>query len=286
MRSAGTPVIGAAHSGPRPRTCAASASKPTVWRADELRVVKAFRHDDRHHRQGERGVGPGPDQDHLVRLRRGLGHAHVDRDDVGPAATGGGQMRTRVRLAGEVRAPEQDEPRVGAHVLLRVRLENARQAEAEAAQPPADHRGVPPLATPEIREATEEMGAHPRPVVVREETVPRPEPDRLAAGLAHPAGNHVERLVPAGPAPGVLAPARADERVEEPLRVVDDLARRLAPDAEEPSAVGVVRIAPHAQEPAVLDADQHPAERRVAVHGAHRAERLLAARRRLHMTAV
>ena len=252
----------------------------------ELRVVKPLPDDDRHHRQGERGVGPGPDQDHLVGLRRGLGLAHVDRDDVGPAATGGGQVRTGVRLAGEVGAPQHDEARVRAHVLLRVRLEGARQSEAEAAQPPADHRGMPPLAAPEIREAPEEVGADPRPVVVREEPVPRPEPDRLAAGFAHPGGDHVERLVPADPAPGVLSPARADERMEEPARVVDDLARRLAPDAEESAAVRVVRIAPHAQEAPALDGDQHAAERRVAVHGAHGADRARAARRRAHWPAV
>ena len=33
MRSAGTPVMGAAHSGPSGRTWAAKASNPTVWRA-------------------------------------------------------------------------------------------------------------------------------------------------------------------------------------------------------------------------------------------------------------
>ena len=69
------------------------------------------------------------------------------------------------------------------------------------------------------------------------------------------------------------------ERVEEPVRIVLDLSGRLAPDAEEPAAVGVVRIAADAQKAPVLDVHQHPAEGRVAVHRAHRPDRAGACRR-------
>ena len=50
------------------------------------------------------------------------------------------EVAAGVRLAREVRAPEQHQLRVRAHVLLRVDVEHAGDAEAEAAEAPADHR--------------------------------------------------------------------------------------------------------------------------------------------------
>src|SRR5437773_880521 len=113
------------------------------------------------------------------------------------------------------------------------------------------------------------MRADPRPVVVGEETVARPESDRLASRRAHSPGDQVERLVPTGLAPLMLRPARADQRLQEAPRVADDLSRGLAPDAEKAAAVRVVGVPADLDETIVLDLDEHAAQGRMTAHRAH-----------------
>ena len=103
--------------------------------------------------------------------------------------------------------------------------------------------------------------------------MPGPDAHRLATRRAHARGDEVERLVPRRLAPGV-GPRRGERGPAGAAAagVADDLARGLAAHAEKALAVGIVGVAPHADEPAVLDLDQHAAEGRVAVHRAHRAD--------------
>ena len=238
---------------------------------DELPVAEILRDEHVHDAEGERRVGAGPDDQHLVRLRGGLGPAHVDRDHVGAAATRGHQMRGGVRLAREIGAPQHDQLRVRPHVLLGIGLERTGEADAEPAEPPADHGGRPPLAAPEIGEAPKELRVDARAVVVGEEAVARPEPDRLAPDRPEPFRDAIERRVPRH-LPERRVPAVARERGQQALRVSDDLARGVAAHAEEAAAVGIVRVARDLDEPPVLDGDQHPAEGRMAVHRAHGAD--------------
>ena len=191
---------------------------------DEVAIVELLGDDDVHHRERERRVGAGPEDQDLVGLRGGFGLAHVDGYDARAAAPGGGHVARRVRLRREVGAPQHDQRAVYAHVLLGIRLEQAGEAEAEGAQAPADHRRAPPLAAVEIGEPAEQMRRDARAVVVREDPVSRPRPDGLAAGRAHPRDDQVERLAPARTPPFTVAPAVADQRVEQALRVADDLA--------------------------------------------------------------
>ncbi len=241
-------------------------------RGDEGGVVEALGDDHVHHPQGERGIGAGADEQRLVRLRRRLGAPHVDVDDVRAAPPRQGEVPAGVRLACEVRAPEDDQRRVLAHVLLGVHPEDAGEPQAEGAQAPADHRRVPPLAAVEVGEAPQQLRRDAGAVVVGEEAVAGPGAHRRGPDHPRPFRDGIEGVVPADLLPGAAA-RPSPQGMEEPARVVDDLARRMAADAEEPAAVGVVRIAPHAVDAAALvEVDQHPAQRRMAVHRTHGAD--------------
>ena len=61
--------------------------------------------------------------------------------------------------------------------------------------------------------------------------------------------------------------------MKQALGVADDLAGRVAADAEKATAVGILGIAADRFDPAVLDVDEHSAQRRMAIHRTHRAER-------------
>ncbi len=152
---------------------------------DELAVPQLLGHDHVHEGQGQGGVGAGADQQHVVGLAGGLRLAHVDRDHVGAAATSGGEVAPGVGLGGEVGAPQDDHLRVGAHVLLRVGLDDAGEPEAEGAEPPADHRGAPPLGAVQVGEAAQQVRGHASAVVVGEQPVARPGADRGGAGGLH-----------------------------------------------------------------------------------------------------
>src|SRR5262245_57328922 len=106
MRGAGTPVSASAHSGVCRRV------PRQVLEADcmtlyELAVVEGLGDDDVHHRQCERRVGAGTDDEGLVGLPEGFGAADVDRDHAGTPAAGGVKAWARVGLARQVGAPEQ-----------------------------------------------------------------------------------------------------------------------------------------------------------------------------------
>jgi hypothetical protein len=189
----------------------------------ELAVVEALRDQHVHDPEREGRVGARPQEQHLVGLGRRLGAPHVDGDHVRAAAAGFHQVPRGVRLAREIGSPQHDQVRVGPHVLLGVGLERPGEADAEAAEPPADHGGRPPLAAPEIGEAAQQLRVHADPVVGGEEAVTRPETDRLAPHRPHAADDAVERLVPAD-LPQRRVPAIAHERLEQTLRVVQDLA--------------------------------------------------------------
>ena len=155
----------------------------------EVAVVTALADDHVHQGQREGGIGSWPEPQDLIRLGRGLGGSHVDGDDVGATTPGRREVAAGIGLAGEIGSPEEDQPGVLAHVLLRVGLEHAGEPEPEGAEPPADDGRVPPLAAVEVGEAAQQMRADPRPVVVGEETVACPESDRLASRRAHSPGD-------------------------------------------------------------------------------------------------
>src|SRR5262249_18547234 len=146
--------------------------------------------------------------------------------------------------------------------------------QAERADAPADHRRAPPLAAVEVREPAEEVRVDARAVIVREKPVTRPGADGLAAGDVHAVDDAVQSFLPACAVPRP-APLSADHRVEQPPRVVEDLSGRLSTDAQETLAVRIFLVAAGADDPPILELDEHPAERRVAVHGAHRADNAL-----------
>ena len=224
-----------------------------------------------HHAERQRRVGSRPDHERLVGLRGRFRAAHVDRHDVGAAPPGGHHVARRVWLAREVCAPQHDQRRVRAHVLLGVGLEDAGEPQAEGAEAPADHSRVPPLTAVEVREATHQMRADTGAIVVGEESVPRPGADRRAPRRARALGDQIQRLVPRGAAQPVAA-SRAQQRHQQTARVADDLPRGLAADTQEAAAVRVVRVSADADEVPVLDLDQHPAQRGMAIHRAHRAD--------------
>ncbi len=118
-------------------------------------VVPLLRADHVHHRQCQRAVSAGADDQHVVRLGGRRGAAHVDRHDMRAAAFRGQQMPCGIRLAREVGCPEDDEPGMLAHVLLRIGLEHAGQPESEGPQAPADHGRIPEVAAVEICETGE-----------------------------------------------------------------------------------------------------------------------------------
>ena len=198
---------------------------------DESGVVQPLADDDVHHSERERGVGPRPDQQGLVRLRRRLRLPHVDGDDVRAAALRGSQVTARQRLARDIRSPEEDERRVRPHVLLRVHAQNAGEAEAEGAEPPADHRRAPPLAAVQVGEPAEQLGRDPRAVVVGEESMPRPGTDCRRPDGTRPRGDGIQRVFPGRALPRSTA-RRTAKRMHDALWIADDLARRLAADAE------------------------------------------------------
>ena len=239
---------------------------------DARAVPQPLGDDHVHHAEGQRGVAARAHDQRLVGLGGGLRLPDVDGDHVGAAPARRRHVAGGVGLRGEVGAPQEDELRVRAHVLLGVRLQVTGEAEAEPAEAPADHRAAPRLGAPEVGEAADEVAGDPRAVVGRRQAMAGPEPDRLAARGAHPRGDEVERLVPRRLSPRVGPAARAHQRVQQAVGVADDLARGLAALAEEALAVGVVGVAPQAHEAAVLHLDQHAAEGRVAVHRAHRAD--------------
>ena len=245
--------------------------EPDGVSADERGVVQPLCDDHVHHAQRQGGIAPGADQQRLVGLRRGFGAPHVDVHHVRAAALRGREVAPGVRLAGERLPPEDDEVGVGAHVLLRVHLEDAGEAQPEGAEAPADHRRAPPLAAVEVGEAPQQLGGEPGAVVVGEEPVPAPRSDGGGTGGARAPGDAVERVVPGGALPRSAARG-APERMEKALRIADDLARGVAADAEKAAAVGVFGIAADGRDASVFQIDQHPAERRMTVHRTHGAD--------------
>ncbi len=226
-----------------------------------------------HHGERQRGIRARADQQDLVRPGGGFRLPNIDRHDLRAALLRRDQVPRRVWLTRQIGTPEDNERGILVHVFFRVGLERAGEAHAEPAEPPADHRRGPVLAAVEIGEARQHLRARGDAVVVGEVAVSGPDARSQAAGTFTSRGDEIERFVPACLPPGVFGPALADQRLEEPLRVVDDLPRGLAANAEETLAVGVVLVALDADELAVLHIDAHAAERRVAAHRAHRRNR-------------
>src|SRR5438094_562483 len=100
-------------------------------------------------------------------------------------------------------------------------------------------------------------------------SVPGPRSDRLPAGGAHPVDDEVQGFVPARLPPGTVSSPFPDERVQDPIRIADDLARSMPTDAEEAAAVRILLVTRDLHHAAFLDLDEHPAQGRVAIHRTH-----------------
>src|SRR5262249_59456257 len=81
--------------------------------------------------------------------------------------------------------------------------------------------------------------------------------DALPICGAHAGHDRVERLVPRRASPAAAA-CRAEHRVKQPPRIVEDLWRGLASHAEEAAAVGIVDVAGHARHAA--RSEEHTSE--------------------------
>ena len=237
---------------------------------DELARAEPLGDDHVGHAERQRGVGARTDQPRLVGVARGLGAPDVDGDDARAAPARLDQVGRGSRLARQVGAPEDDEPRMRGHVFLGIRLDHARERESIGAHGPADDGRVPHLHAAQVTEAHEERPVDPGHV----RAVAEPDAHSLPPGRGHGGDDAIERVVPGDGAPAVFAaPAVPHEGLGEAKPVVGDLGGGAAPDAEEAAAVGIVLIALDALQPSVLrHLDQHPAVRRVAVHRAHGAD--------------
>jgi hypothetical protein len=235
-------------------------------------VVELLGDDHVHHAQGQCRIRARTDHEHLMRALGRLGVAHVDGDDLGAAALGGDDMARRVRLAGQVGAPEHDLRRVLPHIFLGIGLQNAAEAHAKGAEPPADHDAAPGLAAVQISEALDELPADACAVVGARHPVAGPQPHPLASGSLHALHDAIECLVPAHSAPGVRGAAVAHQRMEQPLGIVDDLTRGLPAHAQKTLAVRVVFVAHHSHQAPMLDFDQHATQSRMTAHRTHGAD--------------
>ena len=220
---------------------------------DEDRIMEPLANDDVHERERQGGVGARPDQMGLVGLLERLAPPHIDGDDPRAATLGCDQVRRRGGLTGEVGAPEDNEVRVGCHVLLGVDLHRSRERHAEAAQ---------------VRKARGQPSAD----RVDDDAVTCPDRHRFRPYLDDRRRDAIECLVPGGVAPRVVRAHVAQTRTKDAHRVVDDLPGGLATNAEEAAAVGILVITADAENAIVLDLDLHPAVRRMAVHRAHGAD--------------
>ena len=248
--------------------------KPDRMALDKGSVPRLIRDDDMHHGQRQRRVRARPDENHLIRQRRGFGSAHVHDDDPGATPLCDLDMPKRRRLTDGIGPPEDHEFGILAQIFLRRGLYGTGQARTKPAEPPADHRGVPELAPVEVREPLHLAALQPEAIIVRQVAMPLPETDALSTDRIHPACHHIERVIPACPGPCFRSPPRAHQGREDPLPVADDLMGSLAPHAQEALTVRVGFVTDNRRELAVLHRNIHPAERRMAVHRAHGLEAL------------
>ena len=156
---------------------------------DEIAIVELFADDHLHHRKRQRGIRSRPDQHDFVGLRSGLCISDIDGDDPGTTLLSGHKMPRCVGLAGEIGSPHDDQLGMRPHVFLGVDLERAGEANAKAAEAPADHRRSPILAAVEVGEAGEHLTARREPVVVGQIAVRAPQGRRFASGCAHAIGD-------------------------------------------------------------------------------------------------
>src|SRR5215813_14922325 len=80
------------------------------------------------------------------------------------------------------------------HILLGADLERARQAHAEAAEPPADHCGMPVLSAVDIGEPLHQLD---RDRTTRRKTAMScPQAHSFGSDCLHPLHDEIQRLVP------------------------------------------------------------------------------------------
>ena len=202
-------------------------------------VVPSLADDHLEHRQDEGHVGTGPDRQPLVGLGSGFGKARVEVDQFALAARAleqvdgiGGDQGLAAVGAGhdDVVAVEDVRRRAGAKGGAEP-LQIGRQAEGRMAHGVGGAEAFGQLQEEVLLERSLGGGEHHAGagVLVRD-------------GL-HAARDQVERLLPTGSPPFPFAPlADPDQRVLEPVRIVDDLDSGVAAGAEHAPALDEVRV--------------------------------------------
>ena len=264
MRSAGTPVMGAAHSGPSGAHVRGQRVEADRVARDELRVVETFRRSMTDIIASASAASvPG----RIRIISSDCAAASVSRTSIvttwaprrRAAARCGAVFGWLARLAPQSRTrrawsrpcPPSCSPRGLPSAPGRSRRAPSRSSRGATTGSPRDSRsGGGGASRPASRSCSRRA---------RAPTRARPPRGRPRASGRRP--GRAPR--PSWPGRQASSPRRARTSGWRSRRgIVDDLARRLAPDAEEPAAVGVVRIAPNLRSRPSSTRDEHPAERR------------------------
>ena len=209
-----------------------------------------------HQAQRQRAVGAGQQRQVLVALVRGLGLARVDADQLRALALGLVGEGPEMQVGGDrVAAPDEDQLRLGEVRQVHADLVPVGGRQRRAAGRGADGAVQAGRAQP-VEEAARHglalQQAHGAGIAVGEDGLRVARRDRLQA-----AGDLGDRLVPADAleARRFVLGVDALERVQHALRVVGPL--RVARDlgAQRAVGAGMLRLALHLDDLAVLDGD-------------------------------
>src|SRR5262245_14377595 len=151
--------------------------------------------------------------------------------------------------------------------LTCVDLERARQAHAEAAKPPADHRGVPILAAVHIGEAAHHLNRD--RATRRKAAVTCPKTHSLGSDRPHALHDEIQRLIPTCAAPGIRAAIITNLGVQQSFRIAKNLVGATPAHAKEALTVRIALVTADGLELATFHLDQHSAKRWMTIHGTH-----------------
>ena len=272
MVAASIPVTAPTRSGANASSRRSTSSQPEASAAIERAVDAPLVEQDARHRQQQRRVATGPDEDVLVRQPRGLGTTRIDRHHLSAARPQVAQARLHVRCGEE--APLRDggvgadaEEEVGA---IDVRNRNGPHVSVQVVRGGKARRGVlragaGPVARSEcLGERTDD---HRRAVVVNDR-IADVQSDRVRpvapADVLQPRGDHLERLIPGDLA---KAAAVAPQRAVQPVGIGVDVGDGDPLRADEAARDRVLVVRPHGKDAPVLHLEFQPTTRFAQVAG-------------------
>ena len=127
------------------RDVVAQCVSPEGMLLDECVVLQVFAEDNVGDSKCQCGIGAWSYYEALIRCAAGFALAYIDGHHSRASLMRLGDMSGGVGLAGLIRTPLNNQFCVGAHVFFGIDLHGAGQAEAQSAEPPADHGAVPDL---------------------------------------------------------------------------------------------------------------------------------------------